>query len=221
MGERGAAQRAAPQLTRLSGQVDPDQVPDARRGILTLSSDNSANVIVELPNTQLTRRRGNRPVRRTLTLLGTTIALSAIVIVLGRTATSATKTAPASAAPPVSAGRATTDETALSEHFDAFLEPRIGPYTFPSWLVGQPLASSTGFAPDPDLAVYLAPLSDGWSAWVIPAARGVCLEAVAASSHSANEACASLVTADAGGLSVRYRGRGDTVGVVGLARNVQ
>lgn len=104
----------------------------------------------------------------------------------------------------------------LSEHFDAFIEPRVGPSALPGWLGRE----ADGSAADPGFAVYLAPLPDRWSGWAITGGRGVRLEAAAAGGRGAYGACGSLTTAEAGALIVQVPGHAGTVTLLGFAPDV-
>jgi hypothetical protein len=115
------------------------------------------------------------------------------------------------------AAEAIGTEAVLSEHFDAFLEPRISPTPFPGWLAHRLLHTADAVFPDPAFAVYLAPLAGGWAGWVIPGAHGVCVEAVNDRSHQARGDCGTVVSAERDMLVASYPGPGDTTQLLGLA----
>lgn len=88
-------------------------------------------------------------------------------------------------------------EQTLWPRFDAFIEPRIGPTPFPTWIDRAPRGTSDAVVIDPELATYLTPLPGGWAAWVLPGQRGVCLTAVDQLDREADIACATTKVADA------------------------
>jgi hypothetical protein len=110
-------------------------------------------------------------------------------------------------------------ETVISGQFDAFLEPQISPTPFPAWLAHR-LLPTRGVAPDPALAVFLAPLGGRWAGWVIPVVRGVCVEAVNDLSRQVRGDCGTVVSAERGLLVAHFRGPRDTTRLLGLAPDI-
>jgi len=100
-----------------------------------------------------------------------------------------------------SAGQASATLSVLSQHFDAFLEPRIASDSIPTWLVNG--SASAG----PDSRAFV---------WALPSADGVCIEILRTSGQRAAQWYGTTSETETGTVIVAVPASGRRIQLVGF-----
>jgi hypothetical protein len=129
----------------------------------------------------------------------------------------------ASHVPAAIAAKAVATESTLAVHFDAVVEPRVGPSRFPPWLAQRLIHDASHhrrpaqIAAEPFLATFLATSPGTRQVWLVPGAGGACLEVVGSVGHAVHGACAPTSSLEAGMLMLRLDSDHAEMQVIGVA----